>query len=171
VAALIPAAQPQLFSGKISNLLDFLRPRRIPTHRHFVRQNHNPRRAQHPRLVRKVTRPNYPKNMEDKFAHAPVLKHYKPITPPKTPKTTTMPPLTSKPPSTTPFPIILITSTQAPPSQYNPSATDWQPLSADEYPTLFEEVTPVKIQKNLQKLTTDRGEDGEPEEAVVAPKL
>ena len=112
--------------------------------------------------------------MEDKFAHAPVLKHYKPVAPPqppKTPKTTTKPPLTAKPPSTTPYPIILITSSQAPTSQYNPSATDWQPLSADEYPTLFEGVTPVKIQENLQELTTDRGEDDEAEEAVLTPKL
>ena len=165
MAVIITAAQAQLFSGKITNFLNFLRPRRIPPQRHFVTHNPKPRRAQHPRPARKAIRPNYPKNTEEKFARAPVLKHYKAIAaePPTTPQTTTQP-LTSKPPTTTPYPIILITSTQAIPIPYNPKATDWQPISADEYPALFEAVTPVKIQKNLLQLTTDRGEDGQTEE-------
>ena len=164
-------AHPQLFSGRITNFLDFLRPRRVQApHRHFLHQKHSKHRR---RPVRKSARQKYPQNTQDKFAQAPVLKHYQPLSKPNPPLAskihiTTSTTTTSTQPTTTPYPIILLTSSKSP---SNPSKTAWHPMALDEYPTLFQEVTPPQIKKHLEELSTHRYQDGKLKEFLTLPSF
>ena len=164
---------PQLFSGKFSNFLGFLRPRRIQPQRHFM-PHQNQRRANKQRLVRKAPKQNIQKNLKKKqknhrneAAKAPVLKHYEPIAPPQSQtaeKNAVFTPLTTEAPSSSSIkptihssnPIILLTTSASTLGQ----TSEWQPLSVEDYPTLFQEVTPSKIEKTLQDLTVNEHKDG-----------
>ena len=132
------------------------------------------RQVKKQRLVRKAPRQNIPKNLKKKqknydneSAKAPVLKHYEPIALSQSQtvqQNAVLPTLTTEAPSSSSikptihssYPIILLTTSASTSVQ----TREWQPLSAEDYPTLFEEVTPPKIEKTLQDLSMNAHKDG-----------